>query len=252
VIEFLQQATEVWWALAIFAIALPVEYLFATGPRPAVSERLGNVAALFVNFVFGSLLLNALLSWPPAAELMNFPEEPRVAALANPVLYCLAAMFVVDALYYVYHRLQHSVPWLWRIHALHHTDPSVNITTSRRTHFLERPLQFLVLITPSLWLLGWNDRGVALMAVTGPAVLYFSHLDVRLSLGALTPVLVGPQYHRIHHALDAHEHGANFAQAFPIFDVIGGTYRAPARNEFVKTGVRECATPAARWRPILW
>jgi sterol desaturase/sphingolipid hydroxylase (fatty acid hydroxylase superfamily) len=250
--DLLRGANEVWWALAIFAVALPLELLFATGPKPAMSERLGNVAAYLVNFVVGSLVLKAVLSWPPAAELMNFPTEPRVALMANPFVYAFSAIFLVDGLYYVYHRSQHAWPWLWRIHALHHTDPSVNITTARRTHFLERPLQFLVLVTPVLWLLGWNDRGLAIMAVTGPALLYFSHLDVRLSLGALTPLVVGPQYHRVHHALDAHDHGTNFAQAFPIFDMLGGTYRRPRPDEFMATGIREANTAALRWRPVLW
>ena len=250
--ELWKGAGEVWWALAIFAAAAPLEYFFATGPRPPLSERLGNVAALFVNFVAGGLLLNALLAHPRAAALMSFPDHPRAAFLENPWLYGLAATFLVDGIYYVYHRLQHAVPLLWHIHALHHTDPAVNVTTARRTHFLERPLQFFLLVTPVLWLLGWNESGVAIMAVAGPALLYFSHMDLRLSLGGLTPLVVGPQYHRIHHALDAHEQGRNFAQAFPLFDVLGGTYRRPAAGEFVTTGSAGCETPAARWRPIVW
>lgn len=250
--ELLERAGEIWWALAILAVALPIEYRFGTGTPPAVAERAGNVAAHLVNFVLGSLVLQAILAQPRAAALLDFPEAPRLALLANPFLYALAAMFLVDGLYYVYHRLQHASPLLWRIHALHHSDPGVNITTARRTHFLERPLQFLLLVTPVLWMLGWNDRGIALMAVAGPAILYFAHLDVKLSLGPLTPLLVGPQYHRIHHALDAHERGTNFAQSFPLFDLIGGTYRAPAPGEFVPTGIRGCDSAMARWRPILW
>jgi len=90
------------------------------------------------------------------------------------------------------------------------------------------------------------------MAVAGPGLLYFSHLDVKLSLGPLTPLVVGPQYHRVHHALDSHEHGVNFAQAFPVLDWIGGTYRRPRPGEFVATGVEGCDTAAGCWRPILW
>lgn len=251
--EILDQVpSELVWALAIYALAIPVELLFGTGGRPTVYERLGNVLAMFLNFAAGGLLLTALLSRPEAAGLMGFSDEPRFAVLRNPWLYAFAAVFSVDALYYVYHRLQHTVPLLWHIHALHHTDPAVNITTSRRTHFLERPIQYLILVTPVLFLLGFSAEGLAVMAVLGPGLLYFSHLDVKLSLGPLTSLVVGPQYHRIHHALDARNHGVNFAQAFPLFDWIGGTYRAPRPREFVATGIEGCKTAADRWRPVVW
>lgn len=252
VTELLEQASEVWWALAIFAVVVPLEHFFGTGMKAPVSERLGNVGAMLVNFVVGSTLLSAILAQPSMAGLMNFPEGPRWPILENPLVYAFAAMFLVDGLYYAYHRLQHASPLLWHIHAIHHSDPAVNITTSRRTHFLERPLQFLVLVTPVLWMLGWNEGGLAIMAITGPALLYFAHADLRLSLGPLTPVIVGPQYHRVHHAIDAHRQGANFAQAFPLFDMLGGTYRRPAADEFVATGTEGCESALARWRPILW
>jgi sterol desaturase/sphingolipid hydroxylase (fatty acid hydroxylase superfamily) len=250
--ELLEAASEVWWALAIFVAALPLEYAFSTGTRPASAERLGNVAAMFVNFVAGSLLLNTMLAQPRVAAVLEFPDHPRWAILENPFVYGIVTIFLTDGLYYIYHRLQHAVPLLWHIHALHHTDPAVNVTTARRTHFLERPLQYLLLVTPVVWLEGWNESGVAVMAVLGPALLYFSHMDLRLSLGPVTPLVVGPQYHRIHHALNAHEQGRNFAQAFPLFDMIGGTYRRPRAGEFVATGTEGCEKASARWRPILW
>lgn len=250
--ELWEQIHQIWWALAFYAFALPLEHYFATGKRPLVSERLGNIGAMLVNFVVGSLIVNAILAQPSMAGTMNFPEEPRFAILSHPLVYAFSAIFLVDGLYYVYHRLQHSVSLLWHIHALHHTDPAVNATTSRRTHFLERPIQLFVLVTPVLWLLGWNSGGMAIMAIAGPGILYFSHMDVRLSLGALTPVIVGPQYHRVHHSLDARNHGVNFAQAFPLFDILGGTYRRPAPKEFVVTGIEGCKTASARWRPIVW
>lgn len=250
--ELLERASELWWGLAVFAALLPVETLFGSGARPAVSERLGNIGAMVVNFVVGGALLAALMASPWAEGLTAFPQEPRWAVLENPWLYALAALFLVDALYYVYHRLQHSVPLLWHIHALHHSDPAMNVTTSRRTHFLERPLQFLVLVLPVLWALGVNGEGLAIMGVAGPFLLYFAHIDVKLPLGPLTPLVVGPQYHRLHHARDSHLHGVNFAQAFPLFDIVGGTYRRPAAGEFVATGIEGCDTAVQRWRPIVW
>ena len=91
-----------------------------------------------------------------------------------------------------------------------------------------------------------------MMGLLGSSLLYFAHMDVRFPLGPVTSVVVGPQYHRIHHVRAASEQGFNFAQAFPIFDLIGGTYRRPRSDEYVVTGVQGCDTARARWRPILW
>ena len=161
-------------------------------------------------------------------------------------------MFLVDGLFYCYHRLQHASPLFWHVHKLHHTDPAMNITTSRRTHFLERALQYFCLTVPMFWVLGMNLQGMAYAAAITLFFLYFSHADVRLDLGALTPVLVGPMYHRLHHSRRAEHRDVNFAQAFPVFDVIGGTYRRPHWEEYPETGVEGCETAAARWRPVLW
>jgi len=249
--ELVSQQFELLGALAVFAVCLPVELLFGTGHRVAWSERVGNLGAMLVHYVVGSAVLTWILDLSIGEKLIGYPAEPRWAALQNPFVYAFSATFLIDGLYYVYHRLQHAVPALWHIHKLHHTDPAVNVTTSKRTHFLERPIQFVVLVAPVLWLLGVHLEGLAVLAVVGPGILYFAHVDVRLPLGPLTGVIVGPQYHRIHHERVDRDRHANFAQAFPLFDILGGTYRTPRKREYAETGVVGCEHAVERWRPIL-
>jgi sterol desaturase/sphingolipid hydroxylase (fatty acid hydroxylase superfamily) len=38
------------------------------------------------------------------------------------------------------HRCQHTSSFLWRFHALHHSDPDVDVTTSVRHH----PVEYLI------------------------------------------------------------------------------------------------------------
>jgi sterol desaturase/sphingolipid hydroxylase (fatty acid hydroxylase superfamily) len=159
-------------------------------------------------------------------------------------------VFIADGTFYVYHRLQHRNPLLWRIHKLHHTEPALNITTSRRTHCLERPLQFVVLVLPALWILGYNPDGLEYAMYAGLFFLFYSHLDIKLPLGPLTPVIVGPQLHRLHHSVEDVHHGINYAQIFPLFDILGGTYRRSGSREYPATGLPECRSVADRWRPL--
>jgi hypothetical protein len=44
----------------------------------------------------------------------------------------LAGLLPLDLLHYLVHRLEHAVPFFWRIHAPHHSDPDVDVTTARR------------------------------------------------------------------------------------------------------------------------
>jgi sterol desaturase/sphingolipid hydroxylase (fatty acid hydroxylase superfamily) len=75
---------------------------------------------------------------------------------------------------------------------------------------------------------------------------------VRLDLGWLTPILVGPSYHRLHHGRSLAYQDTNFAQVFPVFDLLGGTYRRPRVGDDVTTGVNDRDTAYARWRPLVW
>ncbi len=238
-------------AFVIFAAVLPLEFLFGTPHRPTWSERLGNLGAMLVHFVLGSAGIYLVFYELEITRLVATPGEPRLDLLSNPWLYALAYVALVDLVYYGYHRLQHAVPFLWHIHKLHHTDPAMNITTAKRTHFLEPPLQALIIVVPAGWILGSNPVGLSYALVVLTFFLYFGHANFELGFGRWTPLAVAPQYHRLHHRRDVLDHGSNFAQVLPLWDLLGGTYERPQGRRFVSTGVEGCDTTRARWQPIL-
>jgi Fatty acid hydroxylase superfamily len=57
--------------------------------------------------------------------------------LANGWASFVAAFLLFDLLRYLVHRCKHAVPFLWRLHALHHSDPDVDVTTAARLHPIE-------------------------------------------------------------------------------------------------------------------
>ena len=63
------------------------------------------------------------------------------------------------------------------------------------------------------------------------------HMNVRVGLGPLTPVITGPQWHRIHHSARAEQADKNFANFFPFIDMLFGTYYRPAPGGFPPTGL---------------
>jgi sterol desaturase/sphingolipid hydroxylase (fatty acid hydroxylase superfamily) len=76
---------------------------------------------------------------------------PVPAGLAWP-----AGLLLLDYTMYVWHRLNHRVPLLWRFHVVHHTDLDLDVSTALRFHAGELLLSC-----------GWR---AAQVAVIGPPV----------------------------------------------------------------------------------
>jgi sterol desaturase/sphingolipid hydroxylase (fatty acid hydroxylase superfamily) len=161
----------------------------------------------------------------------------------------LVLVLTMDLAEYLYHRAQHAIPWLWRRHALHHSDPCVNATTTERHWWGDLVLKSLLFVGPLAVLL---QPSPAADALYGAFSLwnYIAHANLKLSFGRLSFVLNSPAYHRLHHARAPEHHGANFAALLPIFDVLSGSYRRPTAS--VETGLDQAPrslAAALAWPP---
>lgn len=220
---------------------------------PALRRRLGNLGIWLLNIVlaaftfappdifrpqFEAVLGVALPSWPIANQWWSF----------------VAAFLLLDFLNYATHRCQHAVPLLWRFHALHHSDPDVDVTTSVRHH----PIEYL-LATGFYWLAVLAlDIPVAVVMTHGLAVFAaaaVTHGNIRLPESLerlLQPVVITLDLHLIHHSMSTHEANANFGAVLSVWDRLFGTYaRLPrAQQDRIVFGVRElprrdCLKPSA-------
>ena len=169
----------------------------------------------------------------------------------RPLVAFLVYVLILDFGEYWRHRLQHSVPWWWALHSIHHAQEKMTFWTDDRNHVIDDMIA-------ALWF-----GGLALMIGVPPAqfpliVLILrvaeslSHANVRLSFGKLGErVLVSPRFHRLHHGvLAAGEEGRNFAVLFPVWDMIfrTGDFR---RDVFPRTGDPEAPAELVRggwWR----
>ena len=70
---------------------------------------------------------------------------------------------------------------------------------------------------------------------------YVIHLNLRIPFGPLTPVIAGPQLHRLHHSIEPGHTDVNFAAFFPIWDLLFGTYVRPKSGEWPATGTHDRA-----------
>jgi sterol desaturase/sphingolipid hydroxylase (fatty acid hydroxylase superfamily) len=175
--------------------------------------------------------------------LSYFPKGNAVFGLAyaqsyaGKVGYLLLYLLMYDFFYYWFHRAQHQWPTLWRVHRLHHSDLHLNVTTSLRHHWLEEPLKVFAVAIPLQAVLSVPLPDLGLLGVIVGGWAFFIHANVRLNLGPLSYLFVGPQAHRIHHSIEAEHTDKNFAAIFPVWDILFGTYFHPRLGEFPNTGL---------------
>ena len=166
-----------------------------------------------------------------------------------------------DFFYYWFHRLQHASKWLWAEHALHHSEESLNITTSVRHHWLDVPLNIIFVVTPLCYLFRPPVLAVPVFITAIAMAGFCIHLNARISLGRLGWLIASPQNHRIHHSRLPEHVDKNFAQFFPLWDVVFGTYHGGRPGEYPPTGLASgekvttlrssLLLPFVKWRAML-
>lgn len=155
---------------------------------------------------------------------------------AAHVLFALVYFVIWDFCQYALHRLQHTFPILWETHKFHHSETALNSTTQARVHALSYVLA-LVFHLPVIVLFGPRTPHFVAAFLMFRLWGFFNHMNVRVGLGPFTPLVSGPQWHRLHHSIREEHHDKNFATFFPFIDILFGTYRRPGADEYPPTGL---------------
>lgn len=144
------------------------------------------------------------------------------------------AFVLLDLAIYAQHWLFHRLPWLWRLHQVHHTDLDLDATTGVRFH----PLEMLLSAAFKLALVaGLGAHFIAVLAfeLALNATSLFNHANIRIP-EKLEPwlrlIVVTPDMHRVHHSVLVAETNSNFGFNLPWWDRLLGTYaREPSAGD---------------------
>lgn len=256
-----------YWGLAVHQLdgvllsaGLIALFTFAEISWPAASNggvhgRVVNIAIGLIVSVF-AFVCTVLIAWFATVVwrdgLIGFVVPGwRGDTIAGVAVSVLAYGLTWDFFQYWFHRSQHVLPALWPSHRVHHSDATVNTTTALRRSVLELFLIFLFILVPTVTVAGVDEAAAPIAFAVFYGWGFFNHANIRLSLGPLTPVFSGPQWHRLHHAIDPAYRDRNFAAYFPILDILFRTYRAPRRGEYPATGVTDQVITAQPFRDCL-
>ena len=174
----------------------------------------------------------AILLIVPIGLLFGQQIDPRLLQGYGPVarqptwLIVIELILLMDLLTYCIHRVFHTVPWLWRFHALHHSAKYIRWSTTGRVHPINEAINYLVTVVP-LALVGFP---ISVVLPVSPIVIAFAigaHTQWNVGFGPLSSVFVSPRFHHWHHT-HSHEGGnKNFANVFSFWDRLFGTYYLP-------------------------
>lgn len=171
---------------------------------------------------------------------------PHLASVrAQPLaLQVVETFLLMDGIDYFFHRLSHALPLLWRFHQVHHTMENLNWLESYRAHPVDKALNGLITVLP-IYVLGlWSWPFVLIFfGVVDSINTPWAHGNLKVSLGPLWWVVRNPEFHRWHHARSEVAMNSNFAQMFPIWDIVFGTCHMP-RGEAPEAYGLPYATPA--------
>lgn len=139
----------------------------------------------------------------------------------------LLAFVLLDLVYYAQHRVEHAVPVLWAIHAVHHQSRDYNLSVSLRVGVLASIST--AAFHASLALAGVSLTQYAAVATLHAALLFGLHARTKLAFGP-GRVFNAPVFHRVHHGADRAYVDKNFGGVFLVFDRLFGTF-APYTTE---------------------
>jgi sterol desaturase/sphingolipid hydroxylase (fatty acid hydroxylase superfamily) len=218
------QPRSVLWGLAAVGGLLLAERLWPRRKRVAVEpERtLTNVALGAANMVVvGGVQRPLALA---LADRVVARRQGLAQALGPVWLRDAAAMLLLDWANYHWHVATHRVPWLWRLHLVHHIDRDMDASTALRFHVVDMMVT-VPLRLAQVRLFGVSPRALTLWEGFFLGSVLFHHADLDLPFDReLAWLVTTPGMHDIHHRADPASLDSNFSAGLSLWDRLHGTF----------------------------
>ena len=202
--------------------------------RPEWNRSHGDVRTDVLHLVFTGQGAQGLFLALAAGPLIALSGSVSASASAPlwpsgwPALAQLALALVLGELgHYAFHRLSHESPWVWRLHAAHHSAPRLYWLNATRFNVLD----LFVLISCEALPLALLGAGVdtlgpyfAFRAVYGQ----LQHCNVEMRTPRwLDWLWSSPGVHRWHHSTVSREGNTNYGAVLNVWDHVFHSYFRP-------------------------
>jgi sterol desaturase/sphingolipid hydroxylase (fatty acid hydroxylase superfamily) len=227
------------YLLAGMAILAAVETLVPLHARGHENRaHLGpNLALTLITFAT-NLLWNAgvlaLVIWLEANDfgLLRWLSVPPLPA-------AILAVAAFDLAFYAAHLSWHKFPSLWRFHAVHHSDPALDVTTTIRQHPVEGVLRYAALAAMAI-AIGPTPAAFAIYRSASAINALFEHSNFRAPRWLdriLSLVTTWPYLHKVHHSRLPEQTDTNYGNLFSFWDRLFGTFTPSHHGRNIRYGL---------------
>jgi sterol desaturase/sphingolipid hydroxylase (fatty acid hydroxylase superfamily) len=156
---------------------------------------------------------------------------------------------ILDAWAFLWHLANHTSPFLWRFHRLHHSDHEMDCTTSARFHVGELAIAATTRL-PFIAAFGLDPLAIVVHETVLVAVSQFHHSNIALGRWDkwMRWLVVTPAMHHVHHSRRLPETNSNYASVLSVWDRICRTFRSPEKSKNIDLGLDEFVD--ARWHSV--
>ena len=221
-------------------VFVPLERLFAARAQPVLRRLWAHdMVYVFLNGLVIRLGLFALFMSAFAASPLLVPAGLHRAIEAQPLwLQIGEVLLIADLIFYLFHRLFHAVPALWRIHAIHHSIEEMDWLAAHRIHPVDQIVTKGASLVPC-FALGFSDLAIALYALAYHWHTCLLHANVRFGFGPLGWLLTSPNFHHWHHCREEEAWDGNFGTQLALWDFLFGTAFLPKGRTAERFGIGE-------------
>ena len=213
----MEPSTKISILFSVLLIGFTVDYF----KKPKIPR-----SQFLVNIFMGAL------AWPVGAfllykSLQHFSPQLLWRAELLPLwANTIIDFLLLDLFIYLWHRSNHTFPFLWKLHAVHHSDRHLNTLSAYRFHFLEVFLStiakfaYIACLDISLASLFLFDFFFAIQnLIQHSNIKYPKTIEKMMQFLFITPKL-----HFIHHHTDKNLQNKNYSTVFTFFDRLFGTF----------------------------
>lgn len=153
-------------------------------------------------------------------------------------LQVIELILLADLGFYSAHRLFHTVPFLWRFHAVHHSIEDLDWLAAYRVHPVDQILTKGLSLVPC-FALGFSEWAIAAFSIIYHWHSLLLHANVKLSLGPLRWLVTTPDVHHWHHSNQPEAYNKNYSAQTPLWDLVFRTAYMPKAQRPVCYGTND-------------
>ncbi|PLX68756.1 MAG: sterol desaturase [Denitrovibrio sp.] len=225
----------------ILPLSLSIFVLLELG-APFYRFRVNKLRHGLINISTGltSFLISTIVYFTLLSEVLGI-DHGLSRFMPNEFLKLIVALLLFDLWMYIWHRMNHEIPFFWRFHKAHHSDVAMDATTGLRFHPIEVLLSTGARL-PIYLLIGVNAEIIITYESLMAVIVIFHHSNVTINPevdDALSFAITTPRMHRVHHSDFYKETNSNYGTLLSLWDRIFGTFNVRQDVENICIGLED-------------